>query len=217
MNTMRVFLHDLLWQQDPDGFRHRIDTFLALCAKHHIRPVFVFFDSVWDPNPKLGPQRPPIPGVHNSGWVQSPGRAALSDPAQYPRLETYVKGVIGAFADVYKRQFRTCPVRSMTPRSLSIPPRPSVSQQYSAWPRVSLASAATSRFSLPAVSPMWPCSCSMPLSSTATACRSSSSSHRPRPSIRWRPRSPASTSRSVSYTHLDVYKRQRPSHLAHRK
>jgi hypothetical protein len=99
MNTMRVFLHDLLWQQDPDGFRHRIDTFLALCAKHHIRPVFVFFDSVWDPNPKLGPQRPPIPGVHNSGWVQSPGRAALSDPAQYPRLETYVKGVIGAFAN----------------------------------------------------------------------------------------------------------------------
>jgi len=98
MNTMRVFLHDLLWQQDPDGFRKRIDTFLAICAKHHIRPIFVLFDSVWDPNPKLGPQRPPIPGVHNSGWVQSPGRAGLADPAQYPRLEAYVKGVVGAFA-----------------------------------------------------------------------------------------------------------------------
>jgi hypothetical protein len=99
MNTMRVFLHDLLWQQDPEGFRKRIDTFLAVCAKHHIRPIFVLFDSVWDPNPKLGPQHPPIPGVHNSGWVQSPGRAALADPAQYPRLEGYVKGVIGAFAN----------------------------------------------------------------------------------------------------------------------
>ena len=99
MNTMRVFLHDLLWQQDPDGFRQRIDTFLALCAKHHIRPILVLFDSCWDPDPKLGPQHPPIPGVHNSGWVQSPGRAALADPAQYPRLETYVKGVIGAFAN----------------------------------------------------------------------------------------------------------------------
>lgn len=98
MNTMRVFLHDLPWQQDPDGFRQRIDTFLAICAKHHIRPIFVFFDSVWDPDPKLGPQHPPIPGVHNSGWVQSPGRAALSDPAQVPRLEAYVKGVVGAFA-----------------------------------------------------------------------------------------------------------------------
>jgi Cellulase (glycosyl hydrolase family 5) len=99
MNTMRVFLHDLLWQQDSAGFRQRIDSFLALCAKHHIRPILVIFDSCWDPNPELGPQHPPIPGIHNSGWVQSPGRAALSDPAQYPRLEAYVKGVIVAFAN----------------------------------------------------------------------------------------------------------------------
>ena len=99
MNTMRVFLHDLLWQQDPQGFRDRINTFLDLSAKHHIRPIFVLFDSCWDPDPQLGPQRPPIPGVHNSGWVQSPGRAALEDPAQYPRLEAYVKGVVGAFAN----------------------------------------------------------------------------------------------------------------------
>jgi hypothetical protein len=97
MNTMRVFLHDLLWQQDPAGFRQRIDMFLAICAKHHIHPIFVLFDSVWDPDPRLGPQHPPIPGVHNSGWVQSPGRA-LADPAQYPRLEAYVKGVLSAFA-----------------------------------------------------------------------------------------------------------------------
>jgi GH35 family endo-1,4-beta-xylanase len=37
--------------------------------------------------------------VHNSGWVQSPGAAALQDPAQYPRLKGYVQGVIGAFAN----------------------------------------------------------------------------------------------------------------------
>jgi hypothetical protein len=36
--------------------------------------------------------------VHNSGWVQSPGAKALSDPSQYSRLEAYVKGVVGAFA-----------------------------------------------------------------------------------------------------------------------
>ncbi|MHB8736493.1 MAG: endo-1,4-beta-xylanase [Terriglobales bacterium] len=99
MNTMRVFLHDLLWQQDPVGFRQRMDTFLAIAAKHHIRPVFVLFDSCWDPNPKLGPQHPPIPGVHNSGWVQSPGRAGLEDPKQEERLEAYVTGVVGAFAN----------------------------------------------------------------------------------------------------------------------
>jgi hypothetical protein len=99
MNTMRVFLHDLLWQEDPEGFRHRMDVFLDIAARHHIRPVFVLFDSCWDPFPKLGPQHPPIPGVHNSGWVQSPGARALSDPSQYPRLKGYVEGVVGAFAN----------------------------------------------------------------------------------------------------------------------
>jgi len=98
MNTMRVFLHDLLWQQDGEGFQKRIDQFLAIASRHHIRPVFVLFDSCWDPMPHLGPQHPPIPGVHNSGWVQSPGAAALADQTQYPRLKAYVQGVVGAFA-----------------------------------------------------------------------------------------------------------------------
>jgi cellulase (glycosyl hydrolase family 5) len=97
-NTMRVFLHDLLWQQDPAGFKKRIDKFLELSAKHHIKPLFVLFDSCWDPHPKLGKQHAPTPGVHNSGWVQGPGATALGDDAQYPRLEAYVKDVVGAFA-----------------------------------------------------------------------------------------------------------------------
>ena len=98
MNTMRVFLHDLLWQQDAAGFQKRIDRFLTIAARHHIRPMFVLFDSCWDPLPHLGPQHPPIPGVHNSGWVQSPGATALADRNQYPRLKAYVQGVVGAFA-----------------------------------------------------------------------------------------------------------------------
>jgi hypothetical protein len=98
MNTMRVFLHDLLWKQDPQGFRSRLDTFLSIAAKHKIRPMLVLFDSVWDPNPQLGKQRAPRPGVHNSGWLQSPGAKALQDPAESARLEAYVKGVVGAFA-----------------------------------------------------------------------------------------------------------------------
>jgi hypothetical protein len=98
LNTMRVFLHDLLWQQDAAGFQKRIDTFLQIAAKHHIKPLFVLFDSCWDPEPRLGKQHAPRPGIHNSGWVQSPGAKALQDPAQYPRLEAYVKGVVGAFA-----------------------------------------------------------------------------------------------------------------------
>ena len=98
MNTMRVFLHDLLWEQDGPGFRKRLDQFLTIAARHHIRPMFVLFDSVWDPLPRLGPQHPPTPGVHNSGWVQGPGAAALGDPGQQARLKAYVQGVVGAFA-----------------------------------------------------------------------------------------------------------------------
>jgi hypothetical protein len=97
MNTMRVFLHDLLWKQDKEGFKRRIDDFLNICEKHKIKPMLVLFDSCWDPFPHLGKQRPPSPGVHNSGWVQSPGAKELEDPSQYRSLEAYVEGVVGAF------------------------------------------------------------------------------------------------------------------------
>ena len=98
MNTARVFLQDQLWEQDPEGFKKRLDTFLSIAAKHHIRPLLVLFDSCWETNPHLGPQHPPIPGVHNSGWVQSPGKERLLNPADEPKLKAYVMGVVGAFA-----------------------------------------------------------------------------------------------------------------------
>lgn len=99
MNTVRVYLHDLLYEQDKEGFLKRIAIFLKVAAKHKIKPMFVLFDSCWDPFPALGTQRAPKPHVHNSGWVQSPGYAALKDPAQQPRLEAYVKGVVSRFAN----------------------------------------------------------------------------------------------------------------------
>ncbi len=99
MNVMRVYLHDLLYQQDSTGFFKRMDTFLNIADRHGIKILFVIFDSCWDPFPHLGKQRAPRPHVHNSGWVQSPGQAVLKDSTQYPRLEKYVKGVVGHFAN----------------------------------------------------------------------------------------------------------------------
>ena len=98
MNTMRVFLQDQFWLSDPERARRRIDEFLSIAAKHHIRPILVLFDSCWDPHPRLGPQHPPIPGVHNSGWVQSPGKERLMNREIEPELKAYVVGVVGAFA-----------------------------------------------------------------------------------------------------------------------
>lgn len=99
MNTARVFLQDQLWEQDPEGFKKRLDTFLGIAAKHHIRPLLVLFDSCWETNPRLGPQHPPIPGIHNSGWVQSPGKERLLNRGDEPKLKAYVVGVVGAFAN----------------------------------------------------------------------------------------------------------------------
>ena len=98
MTTMRVFLHNLLWTQDPKGFLDRMDQFLTIAHRHHIRPMFVLFDAVWDPMPHLGKQRAPIPHLHNSGWMQSPGAAILSDTTRYESLKGYVQGVVGRFA-----------------------------------------------------------------------------------------------------------------------
>ncbi|NND69340.1 MAG: 1,4-beta-xylanase, partial [Halioglobus sp.] len=93
-NMVRVFLHDLLWQQDAQGFTQRIDQFLDIAAKHEIAVMLVLFDDVWDPQPQLGEQRAPRPRVHNSGWVQGPGAKILGDPSRHDELEPYVRGIL---------------------------------------------------------------------------------------------------------------------------
>lgn len=99
MTAVRVYLHDLLWLEDADGFLMRIDAFLAVASRRGIRAILVLFDSCWHQEPALGPQRAPLPGIHNSGWVQSPGPAALADRAQHVRLQAYVEAVVGRFAN----------------------------------------------------------------------------------------------------------------------
>jgi hypothetical protein len=98
-NTVRVFLHNLVWTQNPKAFLKRMDQFLAMADEHHIKPIFVFFDSCWDPDPKLGKQHDPTPFVHNSGWVQSPGRDYIEHPERLDELKPYVQGVLGHFRD----------------------------------------------------------------------------------------------------------------------
>src|SRR5512136_1934485 len=52
-NTMRVFLHDLAWQADPDGLKQRMDRYLGIAARHAIRTLFVVFDDCWNTEPKI--------------------------------------------------------------------------------------------------------------------------------------------------------------------
>jgi hypothetical protein len=98
MNTVRVFLDDMLWQRDSAGFEKRIGQFLKTADKHHIRTIFVLLDSVWDPSPELGPQLPPRPGIHNSRWVQSPSAAVLMDSRKWDGVLAYVQGIVTDYA-----------------------------------------------------------------------------------------------------------------------
>jgi hypothetical protein len=93
-NVIRVYLHDLPWQQDSEGFIKRIDKFLAIADKHKIKVVPVLLDSCWNPFPKLGKQPEPAPHVHNSGWVQSPSIDLLKDPNKYDELKSYINGIL---------------------------------------------------------------------------------------------------------------------------
>lgn len=97
-NTMRVFLHSLAWQQDPEGFKKRVNDYLVIADRHHIQTMFVFFDDCWDKETKIGVQRAPKPGIHNSGWVQDPGDPASRDSATFSKLKPYVTDVLTSFA-----------------------------------------------------------------------------------------------------------------------
>ena len=99
MNTIRVFLHDLLWLQDAEGFKQRIHQFLEIANSHGIKTMFVLFDDCWFSDAKLDKQPEPIPGIHNSGWLQSPGKAAATDSTQEQRLKSYVQDIVGTFAN----------------------------------------------------------------------------------------------------------------------
>jgi len=96
-NSMRVFLHHLLWEQE--GFLERLDRFLEISDRHGIGVVLVLLDGVWDPNPRLGKQDEPRPHIHNSGWVQSPGAEILGDPGRHDELRTYIFGIVHHYRD----------------------------------------------------------------------------------------------------------------------
>ena len=43
----------------PEASNSRLAQFVAIAAGHRIKPLFVFFDSCWDPFPRPGPSARP--------------------------------------------------------------------------------------------------------------------------------------------------------------
>ena len=103
-NTTRCFIQYLVWKQDAEGFKKRLDQFLAIAHQHGITVMPVLFDdcAFGEPtqmDPYLGKQREPIPGMILPSWTPSPGRRLGFTAEERPLLEQYVRDVIGSFRD----------------------------------------------------------------------------------------------------------------------
>ncbi len=98
-NSLRVFVQFVVWKADPEGLKKRMDKFLAIAHKHQMRVMWVpFCDCAFaGREPYTGRQDEPLPGVHNSGWVPSPGLQRVEDRAAWPELERYIRDLMDRF------------------------------------------------------------------------------------------------------------------------
>lgn len=97
MNVMRVYLHHLLWVQDKEGFKKRLNQYLDISSRQGIKTMLVFFDDCWNDTAWVGKQPEPKPGIHNSGWLRDPGTMIHRYPDTTKTLEAYVKDILRSF------------------------------------------------------------------------------------------------------------------------
>ena len=99
-NACRVFLPFLVWHMQHESFMQNWELFLTISAEYGLFVMPVLFDdcAFADKDAYTGPQDTPVPGVHNSGWTPSPGRAIADDPSMEPALAAYVHEIIGTYA-----------------------------------------------------------------------------------------------------------------------
>src|SRR5690606_6480344 len=91
------------WKNDPDSFKERVEKYLKIADKHGIRTTFVFFCDCFKRDSKPGLQPAPVPGVHNSQWIQDPSCDLRTDTITlYPWLEKYVKDIINTYKDDHR-------------------------------------------------------------------------------------------------------------------
>jgi hypothetical protein len=101
-NCVRVVLQHAVYADDPAYFLKTLDTFLAICEKHHIRVMPCFFDDcVFGVNsdPVIGKQPEPLIGWYAWAWSPSPGHTMVIDERYHLQLEKYVKDVMRKFKD----------------------------------------------------------------------------------------------------------------------
>ena len=98
-NAIRVNLPFVGWREDRDGLVDRLDRVIGAADRLGIDTVPVLFDDCGfgGQEPVWSPQDDPVPGVHNSRAVASPGRQAVLDVGLRGALEAYVRDVGRSF------------------------------------------------------------------------------------------------------------------------
>ena len=119
-NCVRVFVQYLVWENDPEGLKQRMEQFLSIAKKHGLRTLFVLFDdcAFGTNQPFPGKQPDVIPGQYANGWTPSPGHTRMQDRSAWPKLHRYVKDVLGSFNrdervlawEIYNEPYRSLPL-----------------------------------------------------------------------------------------------------------
>ena len=98
LTSLRVYLHNIVFDAEKEPFLQRIEEFLKLCDRHGIKPSFTFFDDCWNHTGVTLDSQPPVPGRHNGRWAACPQDAERTDE-HLPRLKAYVQDVIRPHRD----------------------------------------------------------------------------------------------------------------------
>lgn len=100
MNSLRAVLQYAVYEDDPAYFLETLDTFMEVCKKNDIKFMPALFDDCVFGitfEPKIGKQPEPLKGWYAWAWSPSPGASMVADHNQHPKLEKYVRDVIGKF------------------------------------------------------------------------------------------------------------------------
>lgn len=100
MNVLRAVLQYAVYADDSAYFLRTLDSFAAICDKHHIKFVPALFDDCVfgiNSDPHIGKQPEPLKGWYAWAWSPSPGHSMVVDTTTYPKLTAYVQAVISRF------------------------------------------------------------------------------------------------------------------------
>jgi len=96
ISTLRVYMHNINFDEEKEVFLAHLERFLAICEKHGIRPGLVFFDDCHrDEGIFLDRPTAPVKGFHNGRWAQCPQKRHRA-PERIEKLKPYVQEVIRA-------------------------------------------------------------------------------------------------------------------------